>query len=257
MRDPRDRIIVALDYPDLAPALAMAGLIGSRVGMLKVGLELFNSAGPQAITALRERGARVFYDSKFYDIPNTVAGAAAAAGRMGVSMFNLHALGGVAMMAAARSAAAEAAQAAGFPAPLVIAVTVVTSLGDCEVQQQLGIPSTAGEAAVRLAKLAKEAGLDGVVASVHEVPEIKRACGRDFLVVTPGIRPSWAAVGDPSAGSGSSRVRQGGSRDDQARVATPKEALWAGADFLVIGRPVTRADDPCAALGLILQEMGG
>jgi orotidine-5'-phosphate decarboxylase len=238
MREPKDRIIVALDYSDLAPALAMAELIGSRVGMLKVGLELFNSAGLQAIHQLRERGARIFYDSKFYDIPNTAAGAAAAAGRMGVSMLNVHALGGVAMMAAAREAAVEAARSAGFAPPLVLGVTIVTSLGDREVQQELGIPSTAGEAAIRLAKLAKEAGLDGVVASVHEVAAIKRACGTEFLAVTPGIRPSWAAVGD------------------QTRVATPREALSIGADFLVIGRPITRADRPAAALDRILDELG-
>jgi orotidine-5'-phosphate decarboxylase len=188
--------------------------------------------------ALRERGARIFYDSKFHDIPNTVAGAAAAAARLGVSMFNVHALGGVAMMAAARAAAAEAARGAGLPAPLVIAVTIVTSLGDREVREELGIPSTAGEAALRLAQLAKEAGLDGVVASVHEVPAIKRVCGTHFLTVTPGIRPAGAAVGD------------------QSRVATPREAVAAGADLLVIGRPITRADDPTAALEMVLEEMG-
>ena len=239
MIDPKDRIIVALDYPELAPALRMAELVGSRVGMLKVGLELFNSAGPAAITAIREHGARVFYDAKLYDIPNTVAGAAAAVARMGVAMFNVHALGGVAMMAAARQGADAGARAAGFRPPLVIAVTIVTSLGDREVREELGIPSTAGEAGLRLAQLAKEAGLDGVVASVHEVAAIKRSCGRDFLVITPGIRPSWAAAGD------------------HARVATPREALEAGADYLVIGRPITRADDPQAALEAILGEMSG
>jgi len=237
MREPKDRLIVALDYPELEPALRMADLVGPRVAMLKVGLELFNSVGPPAIGALREHGARIFYDSKFLDIPNTVAGAAAAAGRMGVSMFNVHALGGAAMMAAARDAAREAAREAGLPAPLVIGVTVLTSLGDREVRDELGLPSTAAEAALRLARLAKEAGLDGVVASVHEVPAIKRACGTEFLTVTPGIRPAWAAVGD------------------QARVASPQEALAAGADLLVIGRPITRADDPVAALEMVLREM--
>jgi orotidine-5'-phosphate decarboxylase len=239
MIDPKDRVIVALDYSELAPALRMAELVGSRVGMLKVGLELFNSAGPAAITAIHEHGARVFYDAKLYDIPNTVAGAAAVVARLGVGMFNVHALGGVAMMAAARQAADAGARAAGLQPPLVIAVTIVTSLGDREVQKELGIPSTAGEAAVRLAQLAKEAGLDGVVASVHEVAAIKRSCGRDFVVVTPGIRPSWAVAGD------------------QARVATPREALEAGADYLVIGRPITRADDPEAALEAILGQMSG
>ncbi len=237
MSDPKDRIVVALDYPELEPALGMAELIGRRVAMLKVGLELFNSAGPQAIARLRERGARVFYDSKFHDIPNTAAGAAAAAGRMGVTMFNVHALGGAAMMSAARQAATEAARAVGHPAPLVIGVTILTSLGDRAVREELGISSSAGGAALRLARLAKDAGLDGVVASVHEVAEIKKSCGRDFLVVTPGIRPSWAATGD------------------QARAATPAEAVRAGADYLVIGRPITKADDPVAALEAVIEEM--
>jgi orotidine-5'-phosphate decarboxylase len=237
MTEPKDRIIVALDYPELPPAVAMADLVGSRVGMVKVGLELFNSAGPPAISSLRERGARIFYDSKFYDIPATVAGSAAAAARMGVSMFNVHALGGAKMMRAAREGAQRGADQAGFSPPLVIAVTVVTSLGDREVRKELGIPATAGEAAARLAFLARDAGLDGVVASVHEVSEIKRVCGTDFLVVTPGIRPTWAASGD------------------QARLATPRQALEAGSDYLVIGRPITQAGDPGQALAMILEEM--
>jgi len=205
--------------------------------MLKVGLELFNSAGPAAIAALRERGARIFYDSKFYDIPNTVAGAAAAAARMGVSMLNVHALGGRAMMHAAKEGALRGAQQAGFQPPLVIAVTLVTSLSDREIQQDLGLTDRSQEMVIRLASLAKESGLDGVVCSVHEVSHVKRVCGKDFLAVTPGIRPAWAAS------------------DDQARVATPREAVAAGADYLVIGRPVTRADDPVEALSKVLREM--
>jgi len=237
MKEPKDRLIVALDYPDLSPALEMADLIGPHVGMLKIGLELFNSAGPNAIAALRERGARIFYDSKFYDIPNTVAGAAAAAGRMGVSMLNVHALGGLAMMQAARDGAARAAAAAGFPRPILLGVTIITSLGDREIQQELGFPSSSEETVLRLSALAKEAGLDGVVAAVREVPEIKRVCGKEFLTVTPGIRPTWAASGD------------------QTRVAAPREALAAGADYLVVGRPITRAADPAQALAKILEEM--
>lgn len=232
----RNGLIVALDFSDLEPALAMAERVGSEVGMLKVGLELFNSVGPMAITRLRETGARIFYDAKLYDIPNTVAGAAAAAGRLGVSMLNLHALGGRAMMEAGREAAQRGAREAGFPAPLVIAVTIVTSLGDRELREELGLPE-ASQQVVRLASLAKAAGLDGVVASVHEVPEIKRACGTDFLTVTPGIRPRGAA------------------RGDQARVATPAEAIAAGADYLVIGRPITSAKDPREAVAGILREM--
>lgn len=237
MRDPKERLIIALDYPELPPALDMARLVGPKVGMLKVGLELFNSAGPEAVSALRELGARVFYDSKFSDIPNTVAGAAAAVGRMGVAMFNVHALGGSRMMMEARRAAVEAASEAGLPPPLVIGVTVLTSLGEGEVREELGIPANAHDTAVRLAVLAKRAGLDGVVAAVHEVPEIKRVCGKEFLAVTPGIRPAWAQPGD------------------QSRIATPLEAIEAGSDYLVVGRPVTRAEDSAAAVAAVLGEM--
>jgi orotidine-5'-phosphate decarboxylase len=205
--------------------------------MLKVGLELFNSAGPGALEAIGDLGD-VFYDSKFYDIPNTVAGAAAAVGRLGVRMFNVHALGGRAMMRAAKEGAAKGAAQAGFPPPLVIAVTIVTSIGDEALREELGIAETAAEAVPRLALLAKESGLDGVVASVHEVPEIKRVCGKNFLTVTPGIRPSWAEAGD------------------QTRVATPRAALSAGADYLVIGRPIIRAEDPGQALARILSDIG-
>jgi len=237
MEDAHNRLIIALDYPDLAPALDVARLLLRQVTMFKVGLELFNVAGPAAVTSLRDLGAGVFYDSKFHDIPNTVAGAAAAAARLGVSMFNVHTLGGRTMMAAAKEAALGAAEEAGFTRPLVIGVTVVTSLGDDELQHELGIPAPAREAVLRLALQAKEAGLDGVVASAHEVADIKRLCGKDFLTVTPGIRPA------------------GADRGDQARVATPGEAVRAGADYLVVGRPVTRADDPRAATAAILREM--
>lgn len=234
-----DRLIIALDYPEAEPALGLARLIAGQVGMLKVGLELFNSAGPEVIAALRELGARVFYDSKLYDIPNTVAGAAAAVGRMGVTMFNVHALGGRGMMQAAKQASARAAEEAGFPPPLVIAVTIVTSLDEEALRNEVGIAEAMPRAVVRLARLAQEAGLDGVVCSAGEVGETKRACGKGFLTVVPGIRPAGAV------------------RGDQARAATPQAAVEAGADYLVIGRPVTRAEDPCAAIAAIVQEIGG
>src|SRR5574340_1235001 len=234
-----DRLIVALDFPDLAPALKLASSLASQVGMMKVGLELFNAAGPRAIEEVRALGAEVFYDCKFYDIPNTVAGAAAAAARMGVRMFNVHALGGRAMMEAAKESAAKGAAQAGLPTPLVIGVTIVTSLGDQQLRDELGLRESSVEAVLRLALLAKSSGLDGVVASMHEVPEIKRVCGNEFLTVVPGIRPSWSEVGD------------------QARVATPRAALAAGSDYLVIGRPITRADDPQQAVNRILEEMAG
>lgn len=235
--EPKDRIIVALDFPGLAAAVEMAEQVGPHVGLLKVGLELFNSAGPRAIREIRQLGAGIFYDAKLYDIPSTVAGAAAAAGRLGLSMLNVHALGGKVMMTAAKEAATRGAQEAGFPAPLVIGVTIVTSLGDREVREELGLEEPAREAALRLAVLAKEAGLDGVVCAMQEVREIKLRCGTGFLTVTPGIRPVWSA------------------RGDQSRIATPAQALAAGADYLVIGRPVTRAKDPRQAVARILAEM--
>jgi len=237
MDDLRSRLIIALDFSELQPALHLAEQIGPQVGMLKVGLELFNSVGPRAITSLRELGARIFYDAKLHDIPNTVAGAAAVVVRLGVSMFNVHALGGRAMMQAAKEAAQRAAADAGFPTPLIIAVTILTSLDDRDLREDLGLPESPRQAILRLSSLAREAGLDGVVCSVHEVPDIKRTCGKDFLTVTPGIRPAWAAPGD------------------QARIATPKQALAAGADYLVIGRPITRAPDPAQALTKMLEEM--
>ena len=152
-------------------------------------------------------------------------------------MFNVHALGGLAMMSAARDAADRSSVETGLPTPAVVAVTIVTSLGEPQLQAELGIPSTPTEAAVRLAHLARDAGLDGVVCSAHEIDDIKRVCGREFLAVTPGIRPQWAEAGD------------------QARVATPREALTAGADYLVIGRPITRAPDPAEALQRVVTEM--
>jgi orotidine-5'-phosphate decarboxylase len=235
--DARNRLIVALDYSEMPPVLDIAECFASRVGMFKVGLELFNSVGPRAIEELRHRGARVFYDSKFYDIPNTAAGAAAAAARLGVAMFNVHALGGAGMMSAAKKAAQQAAVEACLPPPIVVAVTIVTSLGEAQLQDELGIPSTPTEAAVRLSCLARDAELDGVVCSAHEVADIRGVCGREFLTVVPGIRPSWAQ------------------HDDQARAATPREALAAGADYLVIGRPITRAADPEEALERVIDEM--
>jgi orotidine-5'-phosphate decarboxylase len=237
MTDPRNRLIVALDFPSLESALALVRALRSQVSLFKVGLELFNAAGPGAIAALRELGARVFYDAKFHDIPNTVAGAAAAAGRMGVWMVNVHAPGGRAMMQAAKQGAARGAAEAGFPPPLVIGVTVLTSLSDSDLSEELGFSESAEQTVLRLAQLAKAAGLDGVVASVREAADIRQMCGREFVIVTPGIRPAWAEAGD------------------QARIATPRAALEAGADYLVIGRPITHADDPRQALSRVLDEM--
>ncbi|MCU0841769.1 MAG: orotidine-5'-phosphate decarboxylase [Thiobacillaceae bacterium] len=224
-------IIVALDYPDGAPALALAGRLDPALCKLKVGKELFVSAGPRLVEDLAGRGFRVFLDLKFHDIPNTVAQACKAASRLGVWMMNVHASGGLAMLRAAREALGEAPDR-----PRLIAVTVLTSLGEADLRQ-VGVDAAPEQQVSRLAALAGEAGLDGVVCSAREAEALRRERGRDFLLVTPGIRP---------ADSGS---------DDQQRIMTPAQALRAGADYLVVGRPITRAADPVAALKKIHAEI--
>lgn len=231
MHDPR--IIVALDYPEAPPALALARQLDPLRCRVKVGKELFVAAGPDLIEDLQSLGHSVFLDLKFHDIPNTVAAACKAAARLGVWMVNVHASGGEAMMRAAREALM------GFETPpRLIAVTVLTSMGredlravglDCEPQDQV----------LRLARLAQQAGLDGVVCSAREATLLREAVGEGFIKVTPGIRPAGTEAGD------------------QKRVLTPTQALAAGADYLVIGRPITQALDPLAALLAIDVEISG
>lgn len=228
---PRERIIVALDVPTADEALALAERVGEHVGAFKVGLELINAAGFEVLRELNRRG-RVFYDAKFHDIPNTVAGAMRAVGGLGLWMVNVHASGGSAMLRAASDAVAEA-----DPRPLVIAVTVLTSIDAATLREELGVDAEPVKQVVRLAKLAQKAGLDGVVASPLEAAAIRQQCGPEFVIVTPGVRPRWAATGD------------------QRRVTTPAEAVANGADYLVIGRPITAADDPAAAARRILEEL--
>lgn len=231
----RQRLIVALDFPSLAQAEQIAGRLMGRAAMFKIGLELLMSEGPAAATRLIQMGAPVFADTKLCDIPNTVAGAAAAIGRLGVSMFNVHAMAGVPAMQAARQASEQAALQAGKPRPLVIGVTVLTSLDQKDLAEQ-GVQSEILEQVVRLARLSRQAGLDGVVASPAEVRAVKDACGPDFLTVVPGIRPQAAD-------------------DDQKRTMTPRQAVEAGADYIVIGRPITRAPDPLQALEEIVASI--
>jgi orotidine-5'-phosphate decarboxylase len=227
------RVIVALDFPEAAPALALAGRISPDLCRLKVGKELFTAAGPRLVAELVQRGFEVFLDLKFHDIPNTVAKACKAAAGLGIWMLNVHALGGREMMQAAREALQVAASR-----PKLIAVTVLTSLS-AEDLRQVGIAGEPVEVALRLARLARDAGLDGVVCSAQEAAAVRQACGDAFLRVTPGIR----AV-DSDAG-------------DQKRIATPRGAIEAGASYLVVGRPVTRAADPRAALERINDEVLG
>ena len=227
----RDRLIVALDVPKADAARALVDRLAGRVGLFKVGSQLFTAAGPDIVREIVTRGEKVFLDLKFHDIPNTVAGAVASAARLGVSLVDVHGLGGGAMVEAAVGA---------LPAmgTRLLAITVLTS-HDEDTLDEIGVNGTMLDSVRRLAVLAKEAGADGVVASPHEVALIREACGSDFLIVTPGIRPAGAA------------------RGDQSRAATPGAALAAGADYLVVGRPITEAPDPAAAADAIVREMEG
>ena len=231
------RVIVALDFAETATALALAARLDPAQCALKVGKELFTSAEAGLVRELVRRGFRVFLDLKFHDIPNTVAQACAAATRLGVWMLNVHASGGPAMLAAARDAVACTADDAGIPRPILIAVTVLTSLSASDLAS-IGVDATPEQQVLRLARLAQSQGLDGVVCSALEAHALRRAIGPGFKLVTPGIRPAGAAV------------------QDQARVMTPRDALAAGADYLVVGRPITAAADPVAALDAINASIG-
>lgn len=226
-----ERVCVALDFPEASKALAMAKRLAGRVGWMKVGLEAFVAEGPSLVAGVAAAsGAKVFLDLKFHDIPATAAGAVASAARTGAAMVNVHASGGRAMLEAAR----EAADRAGLER--LIAVTLLTSL-DARALADLPIAGHPEGIARRLALLAKTCGLDGVVCSATDVPAIREACGSGFFTVVPGIRPAGAGAGD------------------QKRVATPASAVAAGADLLVIGRPITAAGDPEAALAAILEQI--
>ena len=229
MKRPDPRIFVALDFANPLRALALADRLDPAACGVKVGKELFVTAGPEPVRWLVARGFNVFLDLKFHDIPNTAAQACAAAARLGVFMLNVHASGGRAMLEAARRAVDDASKEAGVRTPLLIAVTVLTSL-DRAALLELDIDAEPASLALRLARLTQRARLDGVVCSAAEARVLRDALGPDFKLVTPGIRP---------AGSGS---------DDQARVVTPAQAIANGADYLVVGRPITAAADPLAAL---------
>ena len=232
----RKRLIFALDVDEFAEAERWVKLLYRHVGLFKVGKQLFTRCGPEVVHMVRGEGGEVFLDLKYHDIPNTVAMASLEAARLGARMVNVHALGGSEMMA--RTVAGIDAR---YPRgdglrPLLLAVTILTSASD-QTLQEIGIERPVTEMVPRLARLAKQAGMDGVVASPREVPLIREACGPDFLIVTPGVRPAFAAL------------------DDQKRVTTPADAIAAGADYLVVGRPIAAAADPVAAAELILEEM--
>ncbi len=231
--DPKDRLIVALDVEGLGEAESIVDRLQGVVSTFKVGSQLFTAAGPAAVELVQKRGGRVFLDLKYHDIPNTVAGSVREATRLGVFMLTVHASGGVAMMRAAAEAAQEEAKRRDHR-PLVLAVTLLTSLDRAALQRELHVPLSVEGHALHLAHLAKAAGLDGSVASPHEVSAIRNGLGRGWVTVTPGVRPA------------------GSVQDDQARVATPEAAIKAGADYLVVGRPIIQAPDPAAAALSIL-----
>jgi orotidine-5'-phosphate decarboxylase len=231
MNDPKSRLIVALDVPNRDTALQAVDQLSGHVGLFKVGLEIFAGEGPRLVEEIRGRGERVFLDLKLHDIPNTVAGAVRSACRLGVQMLTIHASGGPAMMAAA----CREAQASPSP-PILLAVTALTSLSEADVKS-LGVHGSAEQWVERLASLARDSGVPGIVASSKELPALRNKFGTDLKYVIPGIRPGGANV------------------QDQARVATPGEAVRAGADYIVVGRPILQAAKPAQAADAIVAEI--
>ena len=236
--DARDRLITALDFPTFDRAKALVEELGDAVTFYKVGMELFYGAGPDIIRYLKDKDKKVFLDLKLQDIPNTVAHSLAVLTRLGADIMNVHAVGGPKMMAEGMKAVQEAAAEMGRPAPKLIAVTVLTSMDEAQ-WKPLNYAKPIGEEVLDLAALTKESGLDGGVASPREAAGIRERCGKDFLIVTPGVRPAWAAA------------------NDQSRIATPAAAIGNGSTHLVVGRPITQAKDKQEAVRKILEEMEG
>lgn len=232
----RRRLILPLDVDTVRAADRLTRRLAGEVGLFKIGKQLFMHAGPAAVRRVHAKGGEVFLDLKFHDIPQTVALAGVEAARLGVRMFNVHAAGGSEMMAATAAAVADVCRRERLRRPILLAVTVLTSLSDADLRR-VGVSGTVARQVVRLARLAKASGMDGVVASPREIGAIRRACGAGFVIVTPGIRQ----VGD--------------ARGDQKRVETPEAAMRAGADYLVVGRPIRDAADPTAAARGIVAAM--
>jgi len=232
----RERLIVALDVDTLEQATDLVRQLADEVGMFKIGKQLFTHAGPQAVRQIQELGGEIFLDLKFHDIPNTVAKAAIEATRLGVKMFNVHASGSLEMMRMTVKEVKRVCRQQKLRKPIMLAVTVLTSLNQDDLER-VGVERKVADQVVRLALLTKEAGMDGVVASPHEVADIREACGRRFVIVTPGIRPS------------------AGNHNDQQRVMTPQDAVRGGVDYIVVGRPILEAKEPVAAARAIVADM--
>ena len=234
----KDRIVLALDVDTSEEAVALVKKLSGHVGVFKIGMQLFNTAGPSIVHRVHDLGGKVFVDLKLHDIPNTVGAAAKVLTRLNAFMFNVHAAGGRDMMRQAAEASAKEAVKMGIEAPLVLAVTVLTSISKQELAEELCVTELQlEELVVKWALMAKESGLGGVVCSPQEIVPIRQACGADFAIVTPGIRPLWSAA------------------NDQKRITTPRQALDMGADYMVIGRPIIQAADPCAAAQKIIDEL--
>jgi len=231
------KVIFALDVPTLEEARKFVRLLKGRTGFFKVGLELHTAYGKEAVKAVQEEGGRIFLDLKFHDIPNTVSRAAEEAVKLGVDMFNLHASGGTEMVRETVERCRKTAEKMNRRAPIILAVTILTSM-DIENLREIGMAGPVEERVVGLAALAQKAGVDGVVASPREIASIRRRCGENFVIVTPGIRPVFEA-----------------GKDDQKRVMTAREAISAGASYIVVGRPVRLAPDPAAAMDQVLEEI--
>lgn len=236
----KDRIIVALDVDSREEAMNLAGELHDLVGAFKIGMQLFNSEGPSIVRAVNELGGRVFIDLKLHDIPNTVAQAGRVLTRLNAFMFNVHAAGGRQMMAEMAGQVHEEAARLGIEIPKMLAVTVLTSISETQLKEELMVEGLALKELVRKwAVMAQQAGLDGVVCSPQEIVAVREACGRDFIIVTPGIRPRWSE------------------KNDQVRVTTPRDALDMGADYMVIGRPICKAESPRQAARMIIEELEG
>ena len=232
----KNKIIIPLDVDSEEKAISLVKELKDHVGAFKVGLELINNVGFTIFEKIKEAGAdKIFYDCKFCDIPNTVKGASVGATKNNVWMFNVHALGGFDMMKAAKEGALQTAEKLGIETPLVIAVTILTSING-ETLKSIGVERDVKTEVASLAKLAKEAGLDGVVSSPQEISVIREACGKDFVIVTPGVRPKGSDIGD------------------QKRIMTPLEAVREGSDYIVVGRPITKAENPALAADNLFNE---